>query len=64
MPLGDIEPHEQLEFRHNGEADMTFNARFPNGVSVSSKPIHFKNGTIVYAQVSRSGIEVSYKNGT
>lgn len=64
MNLGHVEPHKRLEFRHNGEAAITFIAKFPSGVRVSSKPVFFTRGTVVYAQVSESNIKVAYEKST
>lgn len=64
MSVGNIEPGQQLEFRLNDEAPLTFVARFPGGVRVASMPVPFRRGTVIHARVTSSGIEVAGGKGT
>jgi len=59
MNLGHVAPDKQIEFRLNDTATITFIARFPNGARISSPPMYFTTGTVLYARVYKSSIEVS-----
>lgn len=60
--LGDIPSDEMIEFEVNDEASMNFVVTFPNGeIITSSPPVYFTSGTVTYAVISSTSVDVSTK---
>lgn len=58
--LGELAPDTSIEFEVNDEAAMLFNAIHPNGrISDSSPGVYFTSGTLVYAVITDTEIEVA-----
>ena len=58
--LGDIPSNGRIEFEVNDEASMNFVATFPNGEIITSSPaVYFTSGTVTYAVISTTSVDVS-----
>ncbi|HTF94863.1 MAG TPA: hypothetical protein VL995_01905 [Cellvibrio sp.] len=58
--FGVLSPGGELEFEVNAEAEMKFEAEFPNGTVISNSPaVYFTAGSIVNVVVTESSIEIT-----
>ena len=58
--FGVLSPGGELEFEVNAEAEMKFEAEFPNGTVISNSPaVYFTAGSIVNVVVTESSVEIT-----
>lgn len=62
--LGSITPGKQIEFEIDDEAAITFMTEYTDGSKIRSEPTYFTSGSVLYAEIRESTIEVSYQPDT